>query len=176
MTGSPRASSALAAALLTVLTTSALVVAPAQARPLSSVDVRVAVAVTAAVTAAGDTDGDGIDDATDGCPSVASTNPTGCPTVKRSARLRYLAGKNRLQARIVSSATACFSRSRVKLWRVAAGGDVRAQVETASSSGRRRFRVPRDARYYVTISSSYAPGIAECAEATSRAVLVPRPS
>ena len=50
------------------------------------------------------------------------------------------------------------------------------QVETSSFSGRKRFRVPRGARYYVTVSSSYAPGIAECAEATSRTVVVPRGS
>ncbi len=156
----------LLAALL-VLTPAALAASPAQARPTTSLDAR---------ATAPDTDGDGLDDAFDGCPAVASGNPTGCPTVKRSARLRYLSGKNVLQAQVVSSATACSSRSRLKLWRAGSQGDVRVQVETASFSGRKRFRVPRGARYYVTVSSSYAPGVAECAEATSPTVAVPRGS
>ena len=94
----------------------------------------------------------------------------------RSARLRYLSGKNLLQAQIVSPATACASRSRIKLWRAMSSGDVRVRVETSSFSGRKRFTVRRGAGYYVTVSSSYAPGIAECAEATSRTVVVPRGS
>lgn len=147
----------------------ALATAPAEARLATVLD-------ALPVVHAADTDGDGIDDTVDGCPSVASTNPTGCPTVKRSARLRYLAGKNLLEARILSSETACSSRSRIKLWRVTPGDDVRARVETSTFTGRKRFRVPRGASYYVTVSSSYAPGIAECAEATSPSVLVPRPS
>ena len=154
------------AALLT-LTPASIAASAAQAIPVTSLE---------ALAAVGDTDGDGLDDASDGCPAVASSNPTGCPTVPRSARLRYLAGKNALQAQVVSSASACSSRSRIKLWRAGARGDVRLQVETSSSSGRKRFRVPRGARYYVTVSSSYAPGIAECAEATSRTVVVPRRS
>ena len=165
MSGSRRAISPLLAALLTVLGPSPFAAAPAHGHPSRSVDVR-AVAV--------DTDGDGIDDATDGCPGVASTNPTGCPTVSRSARLRYLAGENLLQAQVRSPETACSARSRVKLWRVLPRGDVRIQVETAGFSGRKRFTVPRGSSYYVTVSSSYAPGVAECVEATSPTVLVPR--
>lgn len=154
-------------AVLLTLTPAAIVASPAQAGPGTSLEARAAV---------GDTDGDGLDDASDGCPGVASSNPTGCPTVRRSARLRYLAGKNALQARVISSASACSSRSRIKLWRAGPRGDVRLQVETSSFTGRKRFRVPRGARYYVTVSSSYAPGVAECAEATSRTVAVPRRS
>ena len=105
---------------------------------------------------------------------MASANPTGCPTVTRSARLRYLSGDGVLQARVLSPATACSARSKVKLWRVMPGGNLRVQVETSTSSGRRRFRAPRGTTYYVTVSSSYAPGTAECAEATSPKVLVPR--
>ena len=121
-----------------------------------------------------DTDGDGLMDASDGCPSVASSNPTGCPTVSRRARLRYLGGNNRLQATITSSVTACSARARIKLWRELSGADTRLQVATAYASGRFRFKVPSGARYYVTVSSSYAPGSAECAEATSPTVVVPR--
>lgn len=161
-----RALSPVLAVLLT-LTPAAFAASPAQAGSGTVLDAR---------AAAADTDGDGLDDALDGCPGVASSNPTGCPTVKRSARLRYLAGKNVLQAQILSPSTACSSRSRIKLWRARPRGDVRVQVETSSFSGRKRFKVPRGAGYYVTVSSSYAPGIAECAEATSRTVVVPRRS
>ena len=173
---SPRLLS-LALALLTgaaALTAPVATAAPADVRATTS-SVR-AVGAPEARALAGDTDGDGIDDAVDGCPGVASTNPTGCPTVKRSARLRYLAGKNRLQARVISTATACASRSRIKLWRVTPRGDVRAQVETSSFTGRKRFRVRRGAHYFVTVSSSYATGIAECAAARSATVQVPRRS
>ena len=155
------------ALLLAVVLVAAALAGPAEARSTASFDVRASVA---------DTDGDGLDDASDGCPTVASSNPTGCPTVRRSARLRYLSGKNLLQAQIVSPATACSSRSRIKLWRAMSSGDVRVRVETSSFSGRKRFTVRRGAGYYVTVSSSYAPGIAECAEATSRTVVVPRGS
>ena len=79
-----------------------------------------------------------------------------------------------LQARVLSPATACSARSRVKLWRVMPGGALRVQVETSTSSGLRRFRAPRGATYFVTVSSSYAPGIAECAEARSSKVALPR--
>lgn len=154
-------------AVLLILTPAALVASPAQAGSRTTLEARAAVA---------DTDGDGLDDASDGCPDVASSNPTGCPTAKRSARLRYLSGKNLLQAQILSSATACSSRSRIKLWRAGRQGDVRVRVETSSFSGRKRFKVPRGAGYYVTVSSFYAPGIAECADATSRTVVVPRRS
>ncbi|MCY7402370.1 MAG: hypothetical protein LH477_15700 [Nocardioides sp.] len=155
--------------LIALLVPAVITVAPAEARTTTSADVR----VTAADTAS-DTDGDGLDDASDGCPGVASANPTGCPTVTRSARLRYLSGDSVLQARVLSPATACSARSRVKLWRVMPGGALRVQVETSTSSGLRRFRAPRGATYFVTVSSSYAPGIAECAEARSSKVALPR--
>lgn len=151
--------------LLAPLVPVTLAAAPAQASPATSV----------AIAALGpDTDGDGLDDASDGCVAVASSNPTGCPTMSRRVRLRLLDGTDRLQARISSASTACSSRSRVKLWQVAPGRDVRVQTETASFAGRRLFTVRRDMSYYVTVSASYAPGIAECAEATSPVVRVPR--
>ena len=121
--------------LIALLVPAVITVAPAEARPAASADVR----VTAADTES-DTDGDGLDDASDGCPGVASANPTGCPTVTRSARLRYLSGDGVLQARVLSPATACSARSKLKLWRVTPGGDLRVQVETSTSSG---LLVPR---------------------------------
>ncbi len=128
----------------------------------------------AAASCRADGDGDGLDDALDGCPTVASANPTGCPTAERRARLRWRDGAGRLEARITSPVAACSARARVKLWRVGAGADVRVASETASSQGRQRFRVPRGARYYVTVSPTYASGQAECAKAVSRTVRVPR--
>ena len=156
--------------LTVLLVPVALGVGPAQARPSTSSDVP----SSDVRSAASDADGDGLDDTLDGCPTVAGANPTGCPTATRSARLRFLSGDAVLQARILSPVTACSARSKVKLWRVKAGGDVRVQVETSTFSGVRRFKAARGATYYVTVSSSYAPGIAECAEATSSKVLVPR--
>lgn len=138
--------------------------APAEARPATSLDLRIA---------SGDADGDGIDDATDGCPTVASTNATGCPTAARSARLRYLPSTGKLQARIISPVTACSAKARVKLWWVTPTGDVRVREENATFSGRRQFRVPGGASYFVTVSSSYSSGVAECAQAVSRTVGVP---
>lgn len=121
-----------------------------------------------------DSDGDGLDDLLDGCPAVASANPTGCPSADRRARLRWRAGAGRLEARITSPVSACAARARIKLWRVHRGADVRVASENAATSGRRRFRVARGARYYVTVSPSYASGLAECQKATSRTVRVPR--
>ncbi|CAM3625515.1 hypothetical protein [Nocardioides zeicaulis] len=121
-----------------------------------------------------DSDGDGLDDALDGCPAAASTNPTGCPSAERRARLRWREGAGRLEARITSPVDACAARARIKLWRVRAGADLRVDSENAAASGRRRFRVARGARYYVTVSPSYASGQAECLKAASRTVRVPR--
>lgn len=164
---------------LSVLTGAAALVAPAGAVGAAHADVQSCAVSHAAPIRTGcatgpDTDGDGQPDATDGCPTLASDNVTGCPTVSRRARLRYLEGKKRLQATITSTATACSARSRIKLWRVAPRRDVRVEVATSSFAGRHRFTVRRGARYYVTVSSSYAPGTAECASATSRTVRVPK--
>ncbi len=121
-----------------------------------------------------DLDGDRLANAVDGCPAVASSNPTGCPSAARKARLRYLKGKHRLQATITSPTAACAAGARVKLWRVRSKRDFKLLVGTASGSGRYRFKVPRGARYYVTVSPSYVSGTAECTKATSRKVRVPR--
>jgi hypothetical protein len=126
------------------------------------------------VVAAGDTDGDGLDDSLDGCPTVASGTPTGCPSASRRARLRWLEGKQRLAATITSTVTSCASRARIKLWRVDPQRDTRLLAVDASRGGRYRFRVPRGATYYVTVSPSYRPGEAECGQAVSRKVRVPR--
>ncbi|MFC7361910.1 hypothetical protein [Nocardioides astragali] len=120
-----------------------------------------------------DSDGDGLLDTVDGCPTVAATTPTGCPSASRRAELRWLEGRDRLQATITSPVEACRSGARIKLWRVRPHRDIKLLAVDASSRGRYRFRVPRRARYYVTVSPSYVPGLAECGKAVSRTVRVP---
>ena len=121
-----------------------------------------------------DTDGDGLDDSVDGCPTVASSNSTGCPSASRSVSLTWLAGKQRLQAQVTSPVAGCAQRARVALWRVRPHRDYKVFGGTVSFSGRLRVAVARGAAYYVTVSTSYASGVAECAEAQSRKVLAPR--
>lgn len=121
-----------------------------------------------------DTDGDGLPDAGDGCPTVASTNPTGCPTAARTVELTYHPGRNRLQARVTSPVRACASHARISLWRVRPQRDVKLLGVEATSRGRYRFRVPRGPTYYVTVSASYSSGVAECTGAASGKVRVPR--
>lgn len=137
----------------------------------SATDVR-----TCAVDGArdGDTDGDGLLDSGDGCPTVASSNPTGCPTASRKVSLKWAKAKKRLETRITSPVKACSSRARVVLWRVRPQRDVKVVGVTATASGRYRFKVRQGARYYVTVPPSYSSGVAECARATSRKVLAPR--
>ena len=120
-----------------------------------------------------DTDGDGLPDLGDGCPTVASTNPTGCPTATREAALKWREARFRIQAKITSPVRSCASRARINLWRVRPNGDVKVLQATATSRGRYRFTVSRGQRYYVTVSPSYSPGEAECAKAVSRKVRVP---
>lgn len=134
-----------------------------------------AAAPRAPVASAGDTDGDGLSDLLDGCPAVASPNPTGCPSASRTARLRWLEGRDRLEARILSPEQTCASRARIILWRVRPHRDVKVEGANASFAGRQRFRAKRRATYYVTVSLSYSSGRAECLRAVSRKVRVPRP-
>ncbi len=131
-------------------------------------------ACTPAVASVGDSDGDGLPDTGDGCPTVASSNPTGCPSASRRARLRWVKADRRLEARISSPVTACAARARIVLWRVRPDRDVKQVAASATYSGKRRFSVPRGAAYYVTVSASYSTGVAECDQATSRTVQVPR--
>lgn len=121
-----------------------------------------------------DLDGDSIPNLGDGCPAVASTNPTGCPTAARKAGLRYVKSMNKLQVRIKSPVGACAANAKIVVWRARGNRDLRLVVGTANGQGVRRFKVARSARYYVTVSPSYASGIAECSKATSRTVRVPR--
>lgn len=121
-----------------------------------------------------DTDGDGLDDTRDGCPTVASPNPTGCPTAARRATLTYLAARNRLRAVITSPVRSCSSHARVNVWRVRQRGDVKVIGVEATARGRVTVRVARGSTYYVTVSPSYSSHIAECDRASSRKVRVPR--
>lgn len=130
--------------------------------------------VAASPSARIDTDGDGIDDAVDGCPAVASTNPTGCPSASRSVSLTWLAGKQRLQVQVSSSVAGCSRRARIALFRVRPNQDYKVFGGSVGVSGRLRIKVARGSTYYVTVPQSYASGIAECGKAESRKVLAPR--
>ena len=150
---------AVAAALLPAFAASA----PASAAPAASVALRLV-----------DTDGDGLDDLVDGCPTVASSNPTGCPSAARSVSLKWLAGKQRLQVQVSSGVAGCSQRARIALFRVRPNRDVKVFGGSVSYSGRLRITVARGSRYYVTVPQSYASGVAECGPAESRKVLAPR--
>ena len=136
-------------------------------------------APTAAVASAtsvvrADIDGDGLDDAVDGCPTVASTTSTGCPPASRSVSLKWLAGKQRLQVQVSSSVAGCSQRARIALFRVRPAKDYKAFGGSVSFGGRLRIKVARGATYYVTVPQSYASGVAECGQAISGKVSVPR--
>ncbi|WP_091198203.1 thrombospondin type 3 repeat-containing protein [Nocardioides alpinus] len=151
-----------------------LLVAPLLSATLTALPAPHATAALAAATADVDTDGDGLPDTGDGCPTVSSPNPTGCPTVTRRARLTWVKADQRLEARVTSPVTACSARARIVLWRVRPHRDFKISAVTATYSGKRRFTVHRGASYYVTVSPSYSAGVAECTKATSRTVLAPR--
>ena len=151
-----------AAALLLVVTLGPAVGDPAVASAPASPAARI------------DTDGDGLDDAADGCPTAASTNPTGCPSASRNVSLKWLAGKQRLQVRVSASVAGCYQRARIAVFRVRPHQDYKVFGGSVRFSGRLRIRVTRGARYYVTVPQSYASGVAECGKAESRKVLARR--
>ncbi len=122
-----------------------------------------------------DTDGDGLDDAVDGCPTVASANPTGCPSASRSVSLKWLPGKQRLQVQVSSPVARCSQRARIALFRVRPNRDYKVVGGSVSFNGRLRLKVARGSTYYVTVPTSYASGVAECDKAVSRKVQAPRP-
>src|SRR6476469_5381298 len=121
-----------------------------------------------------DTDGDGLDDTRDGCPTVAASTSTGCPSASRSVSLTWKAGQQRLQVRVASPVAGCAQRARIALFRVRANKDYKVFGGSVSFSGRLRVKVARGATYYVTVPTSYASGVAECGAAESRKVLAPR--
>jgi hypothetical protein len=121
-----------------------------------------------------DTDGDGLDDTRDGCPTVAASTSTGCPSASRSVSLKWLAGKQRLQVQVGSPVAGCAQRARIALFRVRPNRDYKVFGGSVSFSGRLRIKVARGATYYVTVPTSYASGVAECGVARSRKVLAPR--
>ena len=128
----------------------------------------------AAVGVDADSDGDGLSDTRDGCPTISSANPTGCPSAGRRASLVWVKAKQRLEGRVASPVTACSARARIVLWRVRANRDDKLVGANATARGRYRFTVRRGSRYYVSVSPSYASGQAECTRATSRTVLARR--
>lgn len=154
-------------AVALVLAATGLIVVPAGLAPPPA-------SAVAAAAYAGDTDGDGLDDSIDGCPTVASGNPTGCPTAWRKVSLKWLPGKHRLEAKVTSPVRACAARARIKLFLDRRGGPDKLLASDASYQGRRRFKVAGGARYYVMVTPTYSTGVAECGKAVSRTVRVPR--
>ena len=128
---------------------------------------------TAAARLLVDSDGDGLDDTRDGCPTVAASTSTGCPSASRSVSLRWLAGKQRLQVQVGSPVAGCAQRARIALFRVRPNQDYKVVGGSVSFSGRLRIKVARGATYYVTVPTSYASGVAECGVARSRKVARP---
>ncbi len=164
-------------ARLTVVLTALLLAAPlttAAALPAPHARAEVTSVAKDHLDAGDDADGDGLVDTRDGCPTVAATTSTGCPSASRQASLTWVKAKGRLEGRITSPVRACSTRARVVLWRVRPNRDVKLQGVDATRRGRYRFTVARGSRYYVSVSPSYASGRAECARATSRAVRAPR--
>ena len=155
----------MAALAVAVAMTPALAAVPVSAAPPTS-------AVAAPLLA--DTDGDGLDDAVDGCPTVAASSSTGCPSAGRSVSLTWLAGKQRLQVKVSSPVAGCAQRARIALFRVRANRDYKVFGGSVSFNGRLRVKVARGSTYYVTVPQSYASGVAECGPAESRKVLAPR--
>ena len=129
---------------------------------------------TAAAPLLVDTDGDGLDDTRDGCPTVAASTSTGCPSASRKVSLKWLASKQRLQVQVGSPVGGCAQRARIALFRVRPNQDYKVFGGSVSFSGRVRIKVARGATYYVTVPTSYASGVAECGAAESRKVLAPR--
>jgi hypothetical protein len=164
----PAARSALGRALGLLLAATGTVVASPVA--VTATPAAPAAAARASVV---DTDGDGLDDTIDGCPTVASANPTGCPTASRTVSLRWAEGRERLLARVTSPVPACASRARIKVFLDRRGGTDKLLASDASYRGRRAFEVPRGARYYAVVTPTYASGLAECAKGVSRTVKVP---
>ena len=115
-----------------------------------------------------DIDGDALANTADGCPAVAAGTTSGCPTVGRTASLRFPRATRRLKVVVTSDAPACESRSKVTLFRSRPGRDTKLVVSTTNSMGRKTWKAPaRRGRYYVKVAASYAAGQAECERARS---------
>ena len=122
-----------------------------------------------------DVDGDGIGNGTDGCQLVAGSTASGCPSVGRTASLRFAKKTRKLKAVVRSDAPGCRSDASVTLYRAKPGKDVKLVVGTTNGKGVWKRKAPKvSGRYYVRVASSYARGQAECTKARSRKERVTR--
>ena len=121
-----------------------------------------------------DIDGDALANTDDGCPLVATTTTSGCPSVGRAASLRYTKATRRLKVVVRSDAPACKSQATVTLFRTRPGRDTKLVVATTNGKGRKTWKAPaRSGRYYVRVAASVAAGQAECGHARSSRTRVP---
>lgn len=122
-----------------------------------------------------DVDGDNLLNDADGCAVVAASTATGCPPAARTAALKHQVKKRRLVATVGSPASGCRNDAEVTLWRKRKGKDAMIVVARSDSAGKVVIKAPRrPGRYYVTVASSYAAGLAECGTAKSPAQRVRR--
>lgn len=122
-----------------------------------------------------DLDGDAVANTGDGCPVITALTASGCPAADRTVRARHLRKKRDLAVRVRSYYPECQARAQVTLWRVRKGDDKQVKRFTTNRLGKKTPRAPRrPGRYYVTVEASYAAGVAECPEATSKRVRVRR--
>lgn len=121
-----------------------------------------------------DIDGDALGNTVDGCPAAAASTTSGCPSVGRTASLRYAKATRKLKAVVRSDASGCRAGAKVALFRARPGKDTKLVVSTTTSQGRKTWKAPKaGGRYYVRVASSYAAGQAECGRARSTKARVP---
>ncbi len=122
----------------------------------------------------GDLGGDALGNTVDGCPAAAASTASGCPSVGRTASLRYAKATRKLTAVVRSDASGCRAGAKVALFRARPGKDTKLVVSTTTSQGRKTWKAPKaGGRYYVRVASSYAAGQAECGRARSTKARVP---
>lgn len=128
-----------------------------------------------------DDDSDGTADSGDGCPTVAASTVSGCPSAATSLRAWIKKVRTRkskdvrfvLKGQVRSVTDTCLRGGELELWRKRDGRDTRLVVFKTQYRGTFHTRAPRmPGRYYVTLSRTYATGVAECAASTSKTLRV----
>ncbi len=106
-----------------------------------------------------DIDGDSLANSADGCPRAAADTESGCPTVGRTASLRYARATKKLKAAVRSDVPGCRADAKVTLYRAKPGKDTKLVVGTTNSKGRWTRKAPKVAgRYYVKVADVLRQG------------------